>query len=181
MLQPSPTLAATWPVAGDAPDLKAIIADQAATIAANNALLDAYQAALDAAVNPPPGPPTTATGTATGSTLALSNVSGPPIQNGATVTAGALVPDGTVILGQISGTPGAGGNYLTNNPTTVSNTAVTIQNPPPASTWPNASDAPTLLLVVQDQLTMLRQQTALLQGYVDLLNISNTPPPASGP
>jgi hypothetical protein len=181
MLAPSSTTSLTWPVPGDAPDLKQIIADQAATMAANAALLTAYQDWLDTFTNPPPGTATTATATATGTTLAISAPSGPPIETGSTITDGALVPDGTVILGQISGTAGGAGNYLTNNPTTVADTPITITPPPPASAWPNVSDAPTLMVVTQDQLTILRQQNAMLQAYQTLFNVTGTPAPPTGP
>lgn len=178
MLQPT-AANVTWPIVADAPELRAIVEDQAATMAANAVLIDSYQAALEAAQNPPPSVPnTTATGTSTGTSLALTNVTGPPIQNGSTVTDGALVPAGTVVLGQISGPAGGAGTYLTNNPTTATNTPLTFTPPPPQNVWPVPNDPATLMLIMQDQLTILRQQAALLQAYQDLLNVSDTPVPA---
>lgn len=177
MLQPTQQQNVTWPITADAADLRVIVSDQAATMAANAVLLDSYQHALSAAQNPPPGTATTAVGTSTGSSLALSNVAGPPIQNGSVITNGALVPADTTILGQISGTTGGNGTYLTSGPTTLTDTPITITPPAATGTWPVANDSATLMLIMQDQLTILRQQAALLQAYQDLLNVSDTPIP----
>lgn len=183
MLAPQTTAAVTWPIPGDVPDLNAIIDDQAATIAANAALLDAYQAALNAAINPVQGPAATATCTATGTQLAVAatpTIVG-TIVNGATLSDGATVPTATHILGQISGNPGKDGVYLTDNPTTAAATVITFTPPPTPQSWPTPQDALTLNLISQQQVACIRVQSALLQHYQDLLTTSQTPAPATGP
>jgi hypothetical protein len=182
MLAPMPTATtATWPIPGDAPDLRAIVEAQATTIADQAALLHAYQANLAAVQNPAPGTAATGTGTATGSNqLTVAAPITGSIVAGAAI-AGTGVPAATTILGQISGTAGAAGVYLTSAALTIAGVALTFTPPPPASTWPTPTDAPTLMLIVQDQTTILRQQAALLQAYQSLLNDSETPAPPSGP
>lgn len=186
-VSPSPSSAsiapmASWPIPGDAPDLRVIVEDQAATIEAQEALLHAYQGVLNTAQNPLPGTAATATGTATGNQLSLGNVVG-TVVNGAVVTDGVTVPTTppTTILGQISGTTGGNGIYLTSAATTASNTPLTITPPPPASSWPTPTDAPTLMAIQQAQMAVLRNQSALLQQYQDLLAVSGTPAPPTGP
>jgi hypothetical protein len=178
MLAPA-TTTVTWPIPGDAPDLRSIVEDQAATIAAQAELIAAYQAVLNAAQNVP-GTPATATATSTGTQLALSAVTG-TVKIGSVITDGVTVPANTTILGQISGTAGGAGNYLTNNPTTCAATPVTLTPPATTGTWPTLNDSTDLMIILQDQTTILRQQAALLQSYQDLLNASQTPAPPSGP
>ena len=43
------------------------------------------------------------------------------------------------------------------------------------------TDADTLNAIVQAQTAVIRNQTALLQQYQDLLNVSQTPAPPTGP
>jgi hypothetical protein len=184
MLQTTIT-AATWPIPGDVPDLNAIVQDQAETITAQEALLHAYQVVLNAAQAPVPGTVAHATGTALGNQLTLSAVTG-VIGIGATVTPtatadAALVPVGTTIQGQISGTTGGAGVYLTSQPTTASATGLTFTPLPTPSLWPTPQDAPTLNLIVQQQTAVIRTQTATLQHYQDLLNTSLTAAPPTGP
>lgn len=171
----------TWPIPADAADLRAIVEDQAATVAANAILIDAYQQNLNAAQNVP-GVVADGSGTGNGTQLAVTG-STAPIVTGAVVAddGNVTVPLGTKILGQISGASGRDGTYLTDQPTTASATALTFTPPDNTAAWPAPNDAPTLMLIVQDQLTVLRQQTALLQGYQTLLNDSETAPPATGP
>jgi len=169
---------ATWPIPGDVPDLKVIVHDQAQLIADQAVLIDAYQAVLN---NASAVPPATAQGTSTNTTsLTLASVAGGPILNGAVIT-GTGVPANTNITFQQSGTPGGNGVYTTNQPTTLTNVALTITPGGGVSPWPAATDAPTLMTIQQDQTAMLRTQTALLQNYIDLFNDSNTQPPATGP
>lgn len=183
--QPQVTPPGTWPIPGDVPDIKAIIADQSATIAAQAALLDAYQGNLNAVQNPPPGTAATGTGSTAGASTSLNvNAVTGVIIVGATVTdtGGAnLIPTGTEVLGQISGTPGMAGAYLLNNAVTIGSEALSFTPPPPQTTWPTPTDAYTLLLVQQMQATVSRIQSALLQAYLDLLNVSMTTPPPTGP
>ena len=179
MLQPAPTVVTpVWPVAEDAPDLETIVADQAKTIAAQAALIDEYQTVLNNAQSPPPGPAVTGIGTATGTTsLTVAGSSG-TIAAGATVTDGgttAVVPTGTTILGQISGTIGRDGVYLTSNPITATSVAMNFTPPPSASTWPTPGDAPTLQAIQVVQTGIIRLQSSLTQQYIDLLNTSQTP------
>jgi hypothetical protein len=175
MLAPSPTATTvSWPQPGDATELLAIVQDQAETISAQFALLHDYQDALDAAQAPPA---TQATGTASGTpatTLTLINVNG-AILIGSSV-AGVGVPSGTTITTQQSGTLGGAGVYTTNNPTTASNSVLTFTPGGLPSTWPTPQDAPTLMLLAQQQTAVIRTQTALLQHYQDVLNTSQTPP-----
>lgn len=187
--QPSPFAAAapsaaSWPIPGDVPDIEAIIAEQASTITDQEALLHAYQTNLNTVQSPPPGPAATGTGTASGTpanNLAVTAVTG-TIQQGATVT-GAGIPAGaaTTILGQVSGTTGGAGTYLTSQATSALSSALTFTPPSAPSTWPTPTDAPTLMSIQQAQSAILRVQSALLQHYQDLLNVSQTPAPPSGP
>lgn len=181
MLSPNPAATNTWPITGDVPDLQAIVWEQMATIAANEALLHAYQENLNAAqATSPAGAPATATANSTGTTsLTLSNVWG-SVQNGAAVS-GNGVPTGTVIMSQQSGTAGGNGVYITNNPTTLSNITVAITPANQASAWPTPNDTGSLMLIIGDQSSIIRNQTGLLALYQDLLNVSETVPPGSGP
>lgn len=178
----NPVPSSVWPIPGDAPDLQAIIQAQAETIEQNEALLHGYQTDLNTAQNPPSPAPTTGTGTGNGTQLNVTAATG-TIVRGAVVadTNNVTVPLGTTILGQISGTVGGAGLYLTNNPTTANGTALTFTAPPPPSSWPLPTDAPTLNLIVQNQTAVIRVQTALMQHYQDLLNNSQTTPPPTGP
>jgi hypothetical protein len=182
---PSPLATSVWPIPGDAPDLETIIKDQAQTMADQAALIGAYQADLTNAQHPAPGAAATATGTASGTpanNLAVSILTGTIVQ-GATVTGAGIpaAPPATTILGQINGTVGGVGTYLTSQATTCSSSALTFTPPPPASGWPTPSDAPTLTAIQQDQSAILKTQTALIQQYQDLLNDSVTTPPPTGP
>lgn len=170
------TVPPQWPVAGDVPDLTAIVQSQATTITEQAVLIDAYQNVLN---NAQAAAPATATGTATGTSLTLTSVIG-RIMLGAFVS-GPGVPSNTTIVGQQSGTPTGNGTYTTNQATTASNSALTFIPSGGAMPWPPVSDAPTLTAIMQDQTAILRTQTALLQQYQDLLNTSNTPPPPTGP
>ena len=180
-----PLASTPWPIPGDVPDLETIIADQSATISAQAALIDAYQGWLDSLQNPQPGTPASGTGTTAGSStsLAINAVTGVIIV-GSTVTSTGIVtiPTGTIVLGQISGSPGGVGSYLLNNAVNIATAqALSFTPPPPATTWPSPTDAPTLMLVQQMQASVLRIQSALLQAYQDLLNTSQTPAPPTGP
>lgn len=177
MLAPGFTTTTSWPIAGDVPDLNVIVDDQAATIAAQEALLHAYQGVLSAAQAPPHA---TATGTATGTTsLTLTAVTGQVVM-GAVIT-GAGVP--TIPAATITGGPQGGGNgtYTTNVALTLTNAALIFTPGGGPGSWPVPQDAATLNLVVQAQTAVIRGQTALLQQYQDLLTISQTAAPGSGP
>lgn len=107
------------------------------------------------------------------------------IVNGAVVKdqAGAVLA-GTTVLGQISGTTGGAGTYLISHPVTFgAPTLLTFASPAGAfgQSWPIPQDAPTLNLIAQTQTAVMRTQSALLQHYQDLLNQSQTAPPATGP
>lgn len=179
MLQATTT---AWPIAGDAPSLETIVADQAKTISAQEALLHAYQGNLNAAQSPPAGTAATGNGTTTGSStsVVVTTVTGTIVANAAVTGVG--IPTGTTVLGQISGTTGGAGTYLLSTPVNLA-TAVMLTFTPTGgvSTWPLPGDAPTLQLIVQQQTAILRTQSALLQHYQDLLNTSQTPAPPTGP
>lgn len=182
MLAPNPAVTATWPIDGDAPDLLVIVADQATTIAAQNALIQAYQDVLSAAQAPAPGVPASANGAiVTASTsLPVTGTVG-VIAVGAVVT-GTTNPVAPTVVGQISGVAGGDGTYLLSAPVTLTAVTLLTFTPPGApSTWPPPRDATTLNLIVQEQTAVLRVQTALLQHYQDLLNISETPASPTGP
>jgi hypothetical protein len=117
----------------------------------------------------------TATATATGTALAVTNVSG-TIVNGASV-AGPGVPAGTIVVNQMSGSAGGAGTYTTNQATTAAAAALAFTPPAaePASPWPTPRDAPTLMLIAQNQTALLRTQNASIQHYQDILNSSQTP------
>lgn len=187
MLQAQVT-AATWPIPGDQPDLLSIVNDQAEVLTSQEALLHAYQSALNTAQAPIVGTPATATGTAAtspnGNQLTVSAVTGTIVigstvkDTGTTTT----VPANTIVQGQLSGTTGGAGVYLTSNATSASSTPLTFTPPStPETTWPVPQDAPTLNLIVQKQTAVARLQTALIQNYQDLLNTSQTPAPPTGP
>ena len=109
MLQPVPFATTTWPIAGDAPDLTAIVQAQAIVISDNAELIDAYQAVLDAnQALPPPLPSALGNGISSGTpatTLTVSNVTQGNIVVNARVI-GPGVPTGTLIVSQTSGTVG---------------------------------------------------------------------------
>ena len=176
---------AVWPIPGDVSDIQTIIQEQADTIAEQEVLLHAYQTNLNAVQNPSGGAAATGTGSASGTpanNLAVTNVGG-TIQQGAIVTGAGVpaAPPSTTILGQVSGTTGGAGTYLTSQATSALASALTFTPPPAASTWPTPIDAPTLMSIQQTQTAILRVQSALLQHYQDLLNTSQTPAPPSGP
>jgi hypothetical protein len=176
---------AVWPIAGDVPDLQAIVWDQAKTMADKEALLHACQAALNAA-QVTPSVATTATGTATGTSLTLSAVTG-TVQVGAVITGTGVpaAPPNTTILNQQSGVTGGAGTYTTSQATTCSAAALVLTYTPPGinPAWPAAStsDPNVLMKVQQDQMAALRTQSILLQQYQLLLNDSVTAPPPTGP
>jgi hypothetical protein len=175
MLQPAPF--AQWPITGDVPDLLVIVRAQMATVADQEALLHAYQQNLNAAQAPAA---TTAVGTSTGTTaLTLASVAG-AVLIGATI-AGAGVPAGITLIAQQSGAVGGAGVYTTSAVTTLSSVSLTLTPSGGASTWPLPQDAPTLMLLTQQQTAVIRTQTALLQHYQDVLTTSQTPTPPTGP
>lgn len=185
MFSPNPLAATTWPIAGDAPDLLQIVTDQAETIAANEALLHAYQTNLSTAQNPLPGPAATSNGAVTGGPSTSITVSGTigTIVTGAAVT-GTTNVTAPIVLGQIGGAPGSDGTYLLNAPVTIAVVAALTFTPPPPpfpGTWPLAQDVTTLDLLVQQQTAVIRTQTALIQHYQDVLNTSQVPAPSTGP
>jgi hypothetical protein len=185
MLAPSPFTTATWPIAGDAPDLRAIVQAQAVVIADNAVLIDAYQTNLNTAqASPAPLPTATGNGTAAaapnGAQLTVSGVTGGNIVIGA-VIAGPGIPTGTTILSQQSGTAGGAGVYTTSVATTAASAALTFTPPPQPSPWPTLTDAMDLNAIMQAGTAIIRTQTALLQQYQDLLNTSQTPAPPTGP
>src|SRR5262252_6465286 len=171
------TTATTWPIAGDVPDLQAIVWSQMKVLANNEALLHAYQTNLN---NVQATPPAQGLGTSAGTTsIAITGLSG-IIVLGSTITGG-TIPAGTFIVGQVSGLTGGNGSYTTSVATTTTGTQVFIYpngaNPP----WPVATDAPTLMLLTQDQQAVAKLQNALLSAYQILLNDSAVAPPATGP
>jgi len=184
MLAVTPLTTTTWPIAGDAPDLRAIVQSQAKVLTNNAALIDAYQSWLTTQQAPPnPLPTAVGNGTASGTpatTLTVSNVSGGLIIIGS-VVAGAGVPTGTTISAQQSGTSGGSGVYTTSVATTAASAPLTFTPPQNASPWPTPNDALTLNTIVQNQTAIIRSQTALIQQYQDLLNTSQTVPPTTGP
>ena len=183
MLQPMPTTTSTWPIAGDTANLLAIVQAQAVVITDNNDLIQAYQTVLDTAqAAPAPLPTATGNGTAAGTQLTVASVAGGSILVDA-VVAGVGVPTATQILNQVSGTPGGNGVYTTSVATTATSAALTFTPLPQGSPWPPVAvtDATDLNAIMQASTAIIRTQTALLQQYQDLLNSSETPPPATGP
>jgi hypothetical protein len=162
-----------WPPASEAASLTTIVQDQATTIAAQAALIDGYQDALNTAQTPPPA---AATGTGTGTSLVVAGVVG-VIIDGAVVT-GSGVPTSppTTIVAQTAGAPGGDGTYTTSAATTITSGALTFTPGGGPMQWPSATDSPTLLSIQQAQSALLRNQTAVIQQYIDLLNASETAP-----
>ena len=169
-----------WPIPGDAPDLKTIVQDQATTITAQMALLDAYQSWLNTKQTPPPA---TATGTSTGTTsITLASVANGPIVNNSVVTGtGVPTTPAVTVISQQSGTWGGNGTYTLSAATTLTGVALTFTPGGGAMPWPTPTDSNTLNTIQQQQTAILRSQTALLQQYQDLLNTSGTPAPPTGP
>lgn len=178
MLAPKPTVtgAPVWPITGDVDDLLAIVRAQLDTVADQEELIHAYQLVLDAAQA---APLATATGTATDTSLAITG-SANGILVGAVVS-GTGVPAGTTIVSQQSGLLGGDGTYTTSVATTASTSALTFAPGGGVSPWPVPRDAATLNAIVQGQTAVIRMQTALLQQYQDLLNVSQTVAPPTGP
>ena len=175
---------AVWPTPGDAPDLLVIVQDQAITIDAQNALIQAYQSWLNTQQAAPVlRPAAYGNGTSSGTpatTLTVSGVTG-IITIPSRVAGPGIVTVPTNIIAQQSGTTGGNGVYTTDNAMTASSAALTFTPPAQPMTWPTPIDAPTLQTIQQDQTAILRSQTALLQQYQDLLNDSQTTPPVTGP
>lgn len=180
----SPSPRDMWPIVPDAPDIRAIVEDQAATIMQQEILLHAYQVNLNTAQAGAPGTPATGSGTTTGSSTSVTITAAQgTIVVGATVS-GTGIPtvNPPKVLGQISGTTGSNGVYLLSAAVNLATaTTLTFTPPPSGSTWPSASDSDTLLSIQQIQTAVLRVQSALLQHYVDLLNVSAVPQPPTGP
>jgi hypothetical protein len=181
LMRPTTTAAATpvWPIPNDVANLQAIVWAGMKTITQQEALLHAYQTDLNTAQTVPPA---TATGTNTpspGTTLVLTGVVG-LIAPGAVITGTGVTP-GLTVINQISGPIGGNGSYTISASSSLSAAALTFTpgggNPP----WPVSTNADDLMLMAQDQTAIIRSQTALLQQYQDLLNVSNTAPPATGP
>jgi hypothetical protein len=181
MLAPQPLTPTTltWPIAGDEPDLLTIVQAQALTVASQEALIDAYQKVLATAQLPPDAH---GTGTATGTSLVMTAVTG-VILEGAVVTGTGIpaAPPNTVILEQTAGTEGGNGTYTTSQATTATGAALTFSPGGGPSPWPVPRDPDTLNAIVQAQTAVIRNQTALLQQYQDLLNVSQTAAPPTGP
>lgn len=188
MAKPSPQVGVTpldnWPIPGDAPDIRSIVEDQAETIAAQEALLHAYQTNLNTAQNPLPGAAATGSGTTTGAStsVVVAGVTG-TIAMGATVSGlGIPTTNPPTVLGIITGTMGSAGTYLLSAAINLTSaTTLTFTPPPPPSTWPIPNDADTLMIIQQTQTAILRTQSALLSHYQDLLNQSQVPSPPTGP
>lgn len=183
MLAVTPFVSSTavWPISGDVPDLQQIVWDQMRTIAANAALIAAYQQVLGSAQAIPNA---TGTGTITGTPTNIITMSGVvgTILLGSTITGLPGIPAGSYLIHQNSGTAGGNGQYVMSNQSTADGSSLLTISPgggnPP---WPTATDAPTLMLLTQDQTAIVRMQNSLLQNYQTLLNDSSTAPPATGP
>ena len=161
-----------WPSASEADELLRSVTAQAATVNQLFWLLADYQNVLDDAQEPPPA---TATGTGTGTNLVLTaSVGG--IAIGATVT-GTGVPASppTTIVAQQSGPPGGDGTYTTSAATTAAAAMLTFTPGGGSSEWPTPRDVVTLNAILTAQTAIIRNATALVQQYQDLLNASQTP------
>jgi hypothetical protein len=168
--------APTWPSSGEADELLRCVTAQAATIHQQLWLLVDYQEnVLDAAQAPPPAHATLGVGS--GTNLVLTGTSGVVVIGSA--VAGTNIPANTTIVGQQSGPPGGDGTYTTSVATTA-NGPLTFTPGGGPSAWPVPQDAPTLNAILTAQTAVIRNQTALIQQYQDLLNISQTPVPAGG-
>jgi hypothetical protein len=128
VVQPAPQATANWPDANDVADLLAIVTAQTKTIADNAVLIDRYQAALNAAQAAPGSTVVTGVANSTGTTtVTLSALTGTIVVG--SFLFGSGVPISTYLTGQTSGPAGGNGAYTTNNPTTLSNIAVTFEAP----------------------------------------------------
>jgi hypothetical protein len=178
MLNVSPLATPVWPLPGDAAELLAVVTAQAVTMTDQFAVLHDYQDALDAAQATTPKPQATGTGTASGTpatTLTVTGVTNTIVIGAIVAGAGVPTTPQTTITAQQSGTTGTNGVYTTSAPTTANGNALTFTPPPPPATWPLVQDAPTLVLLVQNQTSALRTMTTLIQNYLDILNTSQTP------
>jgi hypothetical protein len=170
---PSP-LAATWPDSGDAGSLLLIVQTQTKTIADQEALINRYQSILNQAQGgPTPQPVATGTVTSSGTSIAVSAVAN-SIVIGAAVS-GAGAPPSTLIVTQVTGSPGGVGTYTTNLATSASAAPWSFTPPASLPSWPIPQDADTLMSLVQAQTALARTQAAVIQHYQEVLNISQTP------
>jgi hypothetical protein len=183
MLAPSLTAAATpvWPIPADSPNLQAIVWAGMKTIAQQEALLHAYQTDLN---NVQAIAPATGTGTNTpspGTTLVLTGVVGLITPGAVIAGAGVVATPPLTIVSQISGTTGGNGSYTISASAALSAVALTFTPGGGNPKWPVSTSSDDLMLIAQDQTAIIRSQTALLQQYQDLLNVSATAAPATGP
>jgi hypothetical protein len=161
-----------WPDPGDVSDLLGIVQAQTITIADQADLLDRYQSILNAAQTMLPV--ATGLGSSAGTTSLTVTGSSGSIVPGAKVT-GVGIPAAPPATTIVSG-PGGDGTYITNQATTVAaGTALAFAPPSSASPWPTPQDAPTLMLILQNQTALMRTQAAAIQHYQDVLNSSQTP------
>lgn len=180
MLAPSTTAAAAvWPIPADSANLQAIVWAQMATIAKQELLLHAYQTDLNNVQAIAAATATGSTNPSPGTSLVLTNVVG-TITAGAAIT-GTGVLAGLTVVGQTSGTTGGNGTYTISASTTITAVALTFTPGGGNSKWPVSTSSDDLMLITQDQTAIIRTQTALLQQYQDLLNVSQTAAPATGP
>src|SRR5215471_11547892 len=178
MLSPFAT-AVTWPIAGDVPDLQAIVWSQMAVIAANEALLHAYQANLSNAQAIPPASGLGTANAAFSQQVVMTGVVG-TIALGSTVT-GTAIPGGTIVTGQTAGLPGGNGTYFFSNSIVATNLSLPFTPGGGNSPWPATTLQATLMLLTQDQQAVAKLHNALLTAYQTLMTDSALVPPATGP
>jgi len=180
MLQATPFVTApVWPIPADGPDLQVIVWAQMKTITNQEALLHAYQGVLNNAQTTTPATGTGSSSPNPGTSVTMSNVVG-SILIGATVT-GTGLPTGVTVTAQTAGTISGNGTYTVSAPISAVGLTLTFTPGGGAVSWPSSTNSDDLMMIVQDQTAIIRTQTAMLQQYQDLLNVSQTQPPASGP
>ena len=133
MLQPNPLTTTPWPITPDAPDLHAIVVEQADTIASQEALLHAYQGVLNTAQA---APNAIGTGSAAGTTtLTVSGASG-VILVGSIIT-GPGVPAAPPATTVVAGPQGGGnGSYTTSQALTLNSAALVFTPGGGPMPWP---------------------------------------------
>jgi hypothetical protein len=151
------------------------------TITQQEALLHAYQTDLNNVQVIVPATGTGTTSPSPGTTVGISGVVGTIIPGAVITGSGVPTSPALTVVAQVSGTTGGNGTYTVSASVTLNAVLLTFTPGGGNSKWPVSTNEDDLMLITQDQTAIIRTQTALLQQYQDLLNVSNTAAPATGP
>ena len=165
--QSSPTPAAAPTLA----DQQAVFTQQQILIATQAQMVRDIEASLSLSPPVPPAPATangTAAASPNGNQLTVTSVSGVIVAEA--VISGGGIPANTTILGQMSGTVGDAGVYLTSQPTTASNAALSFQAPTPPPGVPPPST--NLAQIIDTQAALIRLQVAYIDNLQTLVALN---------